>query len=53
MSGGSYDYICYKIQDFSESIDHQDKIPRRAAFAELMKGHLVASEFSNRGGREE
>ena len=36
MSGGSYDYICYKLEDFSQSIDHQDKIPRRAAFAELM-----------------
>lgn len=37
MSGGSYDYIFLKIEDFAQSIDHQDNIPRRAAFAELMK----------------
>jgi hypothetical protein len=28
-------------------------IMQYVAFAELMKGHLVASEFSNRGVREE
>lgn len=37
MSGGSYDYIGYRIQDLSESIRNQEIDPRRASFAKLMK----------------
>jgi len=35
MSGGSYDYIGFRIKDLREEIRHQDN-PRRVAFAKLM-----------------
>lgn len=31
MSGGSYDYLCYKVQDAAEKLS-EDKIPYRKAF---------------------
>lgn len=40
MSGGSYDYICFRIEEIAETIRHKDTDPRRAAFSKLMK--LVA-----------
>jgi hypothetical protein len=39
MSGGSYDYVCFKIQETAGSIRNQESNPRRAAFAHLL--HLV------------
>ena len=36
MSGGSYDYICFRIKDLESEIRHQDTDPRRASFAKLM-----------------
>ncbi len=36
MSGGSYDYICYKIEDFAYEIRDQNSNPKRAAFAQLL-----------------
>lgn len=36
MSGGSYDYVCFKIEELEQSIRNQDKDPRRAAFAKLV-----------------
>lgn len=36
MSGGSYDYIGFKIKELRHEIRSQDKNPRRAAFAKLM-----------------
>ncbi len=39
MSGGSYDYVCFKIGDISLSNTSTD--PRRAAFQKLLK--LVAT----------
>lgn len=37
MSGGSYDYIYSKIEDLADTIRNQEKDPRRASFAKLMK----------------
>ena len=37
MSGGSYDYICYKIKELKSEIRGQESNPRRKAFAELME----------------
>lgn len=36
MSGGSYGYLCFKIEELEQDIRNQDKDPRRAAFAKLM-----------------
>ena len=36
MSGGSYDYICYRIEDFGYNINNASKDPKRAAFAQLV-----------------
>jgi hypothetical protein len=36
MSGGSYDYIGFKIKDLANDIRNQDTDPRRATFAKLM-----------------
>lgn len=36
MSGGSYDYAYYKIQEFAESIRDQETNPKRAAFSKLL-----------------
>jgi hypothetical protein len=36
MSGGSYDYIGFRIRDLRDQIRSQDKDPRRASFAKLM-----------------
>lgn len=36
MSGGSYDYVCWKIESLEQDIQNQEKDPRRAAFAKLM-----------------
>jgi hypothetical protein len=36
MSGGSYDYVCFRISELGYIIRNQDKDPRRAAFAKLM-----------------
>jgi hypothetical protein len=35
MSGGSYEYICYKIEEIE--LSGKDKSPRRAAFQRLLK----------------
>lgn len=37
MSGGSYDYFCFKMEEFADSIRGQENNPRRAAFAQLCK----------------
>ena len=37
MSGGSYDYICFKIEEFSRGIYRQDTNPRRKAFASIVR----------------
>ena len=42
MSGGSYDYICFKLEELSESIRNQDIDPRRASFSKLLKLISVA-----------
>jgi hypothetical protein len=36
MSGGSYDYVCWKIEEFATSLRNQPRDPRRASFAKLM-----------------
>jgi hypothetical protein len=36
MSGGSYDYIYFKIKDFANEIRDQDTNPLRKNFAELI-----------------
>ena len=35
MSGGSYDYLCYKMEDAADRLS-QSKCPHRRAFAVLM-----------------
>lgn len=35
MSGGSYDYICFKIEEIE--LRNVDKDPRRASFQKLLK----------------
>lgn len=37
MSGGSYNYFCFKLEEFADDIAHQDSNPRRKAFAAVMK----------------
>lgn len=37
MSGGSYDYMCFKIKDFANEIRDQDTNPSRKKFAELVR----------------
>jgi hypothetical protein len=37
MSGGSYDYVCFKIKDFSSQIRNQDSHPLRKEFAEIVR----------------
>jgi len=39
MSGGSYDYVCWKLHDFAEALQLKNN-PRRIAFKKLVK--LVA-----------
>ena len=36
MSGGSYDYIGFRISDLKQEIHNQSGDPRRARFAKLM-----------------
>jgi hypothetical protein len=36
MSGGSYNYVCFRIQELEGEISRQDVDPRRASFAKLM-----------------
>lgn len=36
MSGGSYDYVFWKIEELAHSIRRQQEDPRRASFAKLM-----------------
>lgn len=36
MSGGSYDYICFRIEELELNIRKQEKDPRRASFAKLV-----------------
>lgn len=40
MSGGSYDYACFKVEEMANSLCHTEKDPRRAAFRQLLR--LVA-----------
>lgn len=37
MSGGSYDYVCFKIKDFANILRDQEKDPNRKKFSELLK----------------
>jgi len=37
MSGGSYDYICFKIKDFASQIRDQDTNPIRKEFSEIVR----------------
>lgn len=37
MSGGSYDYVCFKIQDAAENLRKTHTDPRRAAFRKLLR----------------
>jgi hypothetical protein len=37
MSGGSYDYICFSIDEFGRGIRDQDNNPLRKCFAELVR----------------
>lgn len=41
MSGGHYDYVCWKIEEIQ--IEHTDTMPRRAAFQKLISlvGHAM------------
>lgn len=36
MSGGSYDYACFKVENMAESLRHTNEDPRRAAFKKLL-----------------
>lgn len=36
MSGGSYDYVYFRIEEFAQDIYNKEKDPKRAAFSELM-----------------
>lgn len=40
MSGGHYDYLCFKVKDFAEFLETKNN-PKRQAFKELM--HKVAN----------
>jgi len=37
MSGGSYDYACFKVNDMASELRNQDTDPKRKAFAELLR----------------
>jgi hypothetical protein len=37
LSGGSYDYISFKLDDVAANLRNQESDPRRAAFAKLLK----------------
>ena len=37
MSGGSYDYVYFKIKDFANEIRYKQTNPKRAAFAKLLE----------------
>ena len=37
MSGGSYDYICFKIKQFSYDIRNQENNTLRKEFSEILK----------------
>ncbi len=36
MSGGSYDYLCYKMEDAARTLMKKGQVPYRKAFGELM-----------------
>lgn len=36
MSGGSYDYLCYKMHDAASRLKHKNQPSYRRAFGELM-----------------
>lgn len=36
MSGGSYDYLCHKVEDMAERLRGTREDPRRAAFQKLL-----------------
>jgi hypothetical protein len=36
MSGGSYDYLCYKMQDAAQQLMKKEQCAYRRAFGELM-----------------
>lgn len=36
MSGGSYDYACFKIDNMVDELRHTESNPRRAAFKKLL-----------------
>lgn len=40
MSGGAYNYICFKVDEVAEEIRHQESDPLRKAFADHL--HQVA-----------
>lgn len=40
MSGGSYDYVSFKIEELADSLRNTDSDPRRCAFQKLLR--LVA-----------
>lgn len=37
MSGGSYDYLCYKIEDAAESLHRTESDSRRSSFQKLLR----------------
>jgi hypothetical protein len=37
MSGGSYDYACYRIKDFASQLMSTDTNPKRKAFKHLLE----------------
>ena len=37
MSGGSYDYICFKIKDFANTLRDQETDNNRKKFADLLR----------------
>jgi len=36
MSGGSYDYACFRVEEFAEALRKTDEDPGRVAFKELL-----------------
>lgn len=43
MSGGSYDYFYYKLEQFAEQVEGNGQNERRKKFAELMKLCSIAA----------
>ena len=37
MSGGSYDYLCYKMQDAASTLMQKNQVPYRKAFGKLLE----------------